>query len=419
MTTETTYAPELRFPEFHDDWQVKPLSFFLHEHKLKSGGTEQVYSVSVVKGVVNQIEHLGRSFAASDTSKYKLVKPYDIVYTKSPTGDFPYGIIKQSKNDKNVIVSPLYGVFSPNNKYIGYIIDCYFESPIRTNSYLGNIVQKGAKNTIQITNDTFLSKNVLFPTNEEEQRKIALCLSSLDNLIKAVGEKIDLLKQHKKGLMQKLFPRLPQGRDAINRVSTNQNVVPELRFPDFSGDWEVKNGNDLFNTIVNKNHNSDLPILAITQEQGAVPREMIDYNISVTDASVASYKVVEIGDFIISLRSFQGGIEYSNYNGICSPAYIILRKKSDDVCDDFYKYYFKTKRYISELTKNLEGIRDGKMISYKQFSETKLPYPSLAEQRKIADCLSSIDKAIEETENKVRLLEQHKKGLMQKMFVKM
>lgn len=199
-------------------------------------------------------------------------------------------------------------------------------------------------------------------------------------------------------------------------METKALYTPELRFPEFSGDWGIANGNDLFETIVNKNHNSDLPILAITQDQGAVPREMIDYNISVTDASVASYKVVEIGDFIISLRSFQGGIEYSNYKGICSPAYIILRKKSDDVCNDFYKFFFKTKRYISELTKNLEGIRDGKMISYKQFSETKLPFPFLPEQRKIAACLSSLDNLIAQTRKKEDLLKQHKKGLILKLF---
>jgi type I restriction enzyme S subunit len=200
-------VPELRFPEFSGDWQVKPLGFFLNEHKLKSTGKEVVYSVSVSKGLVNQIEHLGRSFAAADTSKYNLVKPYDIVYTKSPTGSFPYGIVKQSQVKENVIVSPLYGVFSPTNKYIGYIIHCYFESIIRTNNYLASLIKKGARNTIQITNNTFLSKNVLFPTEEGEQRKIADCLSSIDKAIEETENKVRLLEQHKKGLMQRMFVR--------------------------------------------------------------------------------------------------------------------------------------------------------------------------------------------------------------------
>ena len=175
------------------------------------------------------------------------------------------------------------------------------------------------------------------------------------------------------------------------------------------------NGNELFEPISNKNHNSDLPILAITQEQGAVPRELINYNVSVSAKSVESYKVVEVGDFIISLRSFQGGIEYSNYLGLCSPAYIILRKKRD-LLRDFYRHYFKSFLFIQDLNRNLEGIRDGKMISYKQFSEILIPNPKKEEQQKIAFCLSSLDELITAHNDKLVTLKDYKKGLMQKLF---
>lgn len=199
-----------------------------------------------------------------------------------------------------------------------------------------------------------------------------------------------------------------------------KRLVPALRFPEFEkeGEWNFTNGNNLFVSIVNKNHNSDLPILAITQDKGAVPREMIDYRVIVSNNSIKNYKIVEVGDFIISLRSFQGGIEYSNYKGLCSPAYIVLRKISDTVYNDFYRHYLKSANYILELNRNIEGIRDGKMISYLQFSNIKLPFPSPAEQQKIAECLSSIDELISLYENKVTLLEQHKKGLMQQLFPK-
>lgn len=200
-------------------------------------------------------------------------------------------------------------------------------------------------------------------------------------------------------------------------MSKTKKILPELRFPEFKdcGEWEYEKGDKLFEPISNKNHNSDLPILAITQEQGAIPRERIDYHVSVTDKSIESYKVVEIGDFIISLRSFQGGIEYSNYLGLCSPAYIILRKKID-VINDFYRHYFKSFSFIKDLNKNLEGIRDGKMISYKQFSEIFIPKPSIEEQQCIAACLSSLDELISAHSQKLELLKAHKKGLMQNMF---
>lgn len=205
-----------------------------------------------------------------------------------------------------------------------------------------------------------------------------------------------------------------------NEKDTKQGVIPALRFPEFSkaGDWVYLEGNKVFEQISNRKHSSNLPILAISQEHGAVPRDLIDYKVIVSDEGIENYKVVEVGDFIISLRSFQGGIEYSAYNGICSPAYIILRKRLD-VDNQFFKYYFKSRAFIRDLNKNLEGIRDGKMVSYKQFSEILLPIPSIhnkQEQQKIADCLSSIDALIKATENKIDVLKAHKKGLMQQLF---
>ena len=198
---------------------------------------------------------------------------------------------------------------------------------------------------------------------------------------------------------------------------SKEKLIPEFRFPEFenSGEWQYEYGDELFEPISNKNHNSDLPILAITQEQGAIPRDLIDYHVSVSEKSVERYKVVEIGDFIISLRSFQGGIEYSNYLGLCSPAYIILRKKRD-VLNDFYRHYFKSFLFIQDLNRNLEGIRDGKMISYKQFSEILIPNPRKQEQQKIASCLSSLDELIAAHNDKLDALKDHKKGLLQNLF---
>ena len=201
-------------------------------------------------------------------------------------------------------------------------------------------------------------------------------------------------------------------------MNKKKEIVPKLRFPEFQENGiEFVHGNKLFKSLTNKNHNSDLPILAITQDQGAVPRDQIEYNVTVTDKSLSNYKVVEVGDFIISLRSFQGGIEYSRFKGICSPAYIILRKREENISELYYKYFFKTWKYIQSLNRNLEGIRDGKMISYSQFSSVKVPYPrSFKEQQKIADCLSSIDELIDAEIRKLNALEKYKKGLMQKLF---
>ena len=194
-------------------------------------------------------------------------------------------------------------------------------------------------------------------------------------------------------------------------------LVPKLRFPEFRGEeeWTLTAGNSLFAQIKDRNPEPGLPVLAITQEHGAIPRHMIDYHVSVTEKSIESYKAVQVGDFIISLRSFQGGIEYSRYHGICSPAYVILRRRVKG-SDEYFRHYLKTDGFIRDLTKNLEGLRDGKMISYAQFSELLLPIPSHDEQKRIADCLNSLDELIAVQARKVEALKTHKKALMQQLF---
>ena len=194
---------------------------------------------------------------------------------------------------------------------------------------------------------------------------------------------------------------------------------PNLRFSDKNGndfpDWKFKYGNQIFSNISNKKHNSDLPILAITQDYGAIPRDLIDFKITVTDKSVESYKVVEVGDFIISLRSFQGGIEYSEYRGICSPAYIILRPNIS-IDRIFFKYYLKTPKYIIHLNRKLEGIRDGKMISYSYFSDIILPLPSIDEQNKVSAFLSLIESRIATQKKIIEDLQITKKEISFKLF---
>lgn len=194
-------------------------------------------------------------------------------------------------------------------------------------------------------------------------------------------------------------------------------LVPKRRFPEFRnvGGWKTRFGDQIFDQVNDRNPIPGLPALAITQEHGAIPRSLIDYHVSVTKRSIASYKVVKPGDFIISLRSFQGGIEFSQFQGICSPAYVVLRRKSEG-SDDYFKHYLKTDRFVLTLTKNLEGLRDGKMISYRQFSGLELPIPGVPEQHRIADCLTSLDETIAAQARKVDALRAYKNVLMQRLF---
>ena len=403
-------VPELRFPGFEGEWPIQPLSNFLHEHKTKSDGKCRVHSVSVSKGVVDQVEYLGRSFAASDTSKYNLAKPNDIIYTKSPTGSFPYGIVKMNKKPYNVIVSPLYGVYSPNNKYIGYILDSYFESPERTNTYLSTLIQKGAKNTIQITNSTFISKNVCFPTDEAEQQKIAECLSSVDDLIQAETDQLQALKDHKKGLMQQLFPQ-------------EGETTPKLRFPGFEGEWEEKKLGEVFKRITRKNKENNKNVLTISAQYGLVSQ--IDFfNKSVAAADVTGYYFLEKGDFAYNKSSSSGnpvGVikPLKMYDkGVVSTLYICFRC-NNPASISFWEQYFNAGCLDAKIrTIAQEGARNHGLLNVptSDFFTLTIIAPSLPEQQKIASCLSSLDEGIAAQQEKVEALREHKKGLMQKLF---
>ena len=189
------FNQEVRFKKndgsSYDNWEAEKLSFFLKERKLRNRENkyDEVFSVAKEKGVINQIEHLGRSYASSNISNYKVVLPHDVVYTKSPTAGFPFGIIKQNKLNRAGVVSVLYAVYEPINPSIGLLIDYYFSSWVNTYNYLKPLVRIGAKNTMNIGNKEFLSgENLSLPKSEEEQEKIA-------QLFSVIGKKINLLSE--------------------------------------------------------------------------------------------------------------------------------------------------------------------------------------------------------------------------------
>ena len=234
-----------------------------------------------------------------------------------------------------------------------------------------------------------------------EQKKIAAFLGVVDAKIAALRARVAGLERYKRGLMQALFSQ-------TLRFTKEDGIS----FPD----WERIAADQLFLSVSNKKHGGDLPILAITQEHGAILREDIDIDIKATASSVASYKIVEPGDFIISLRSFQGGIEYSSVLGICSPAYTVL-KPTKPIADPFFKYFFKDADFISRLSATVVGIREGKQISYSAFGTLTLPYPHPDEQAKIADTLSAMEAKIAAVTGQLERMQDFKKSLLQQMFV--
>ena len=186
-------------------WRRIDLREVLQERNEKNVEGRTICSVSVSQGVVNQIEYLGRSFAAKQTSHYNVVKYGDIVYTKSPTGDFPYGIIKRSNIREGVAVSPLYGVYIPVNDSIGVILHFYFMRPNNAFNYLHPLIQKGAKNTINITNGRFLENSVPLPISKNEANTIAGILKSIQEKNEIEKSLLQSYTKKKEYLLRQMF----------------------------------------------------------------------------------------------------------------------------------------------------------------------------------------------------------------------
>jgi len=180
--------------------------------------------------------------------------------------------------------------------------------------------------------------------------------------------------------------------------------------------WEKLKAKEVFYSFSKKNH-PDEELLSATQDFGVLPRSMLLARVTMPTKNLETFKLVEEGDFVISLRSFQGGIEYSQYRGIVSPAYTVLKNKVE-ISSKFFRHYFKTSKFINDLDSSVIGIRDGKQISYKDFAEIYLPYPPLPEQKKIAAILSSVDDAIQARQSVIDQTHRVKQGLMQQLFTR-
>jgi type I restriction enzyme S subunit len=404
-------VPKLRFPGFSKPWACDPLSKVLTEHKLKNTAGRDVFSVSMEYGIVNQIELLGRSYAAADTSHYTIGRRFDVVYTKSPLKAFPFGIVKQCKFAGEVALSPLYGVFTPPNPHVGLMIEAYFEAPNRSKDFLAPLCQKGAKNTLQITNTTFLSGRLPLPTQPPEQQKIAECLSSVDELIAAQARKLDALKTHKNGLMQQLFPREGESQ-------------PRLRFPEFknAGEWvenslggvaRMRNGY----AFKSAEYVEDGPYQIITianVQQGTLAIEKTK-TIAALPSDIQQHQVLRLGDILISMTGNVGRICRVDAEGLLLNQRV-GKLTPTAISDAFFYHLLQRDEFRNTMQLKAAGGAQGN-LSGGDITEYGFTMPTdPAEQQRIADCLTSLDALITAETQKHEALKTHKRGLMQQLF---
>ena len=199
--------PEIRFEGFTDPWEQRKLNEYLETSREKNESCrfdkDDVLSVSGDYGIVNQIEFQGRSYAGASVANYGVVHKGDVVYTKSPLRSNPYGIIKTNRGNDG-IVSTLYAVYHPAERTHPDFVEVYFEQNARMNNYMAPLVSKGAKNDMKVSAENALKGAVIFP-EIEEQEVIASYFSQLDHLITLHQRKLELLRNIKKSLLDRMF----------------------------------------------------------------------------------------------------------------------------------------------------------------------------------------------------------------------
>ena len=199
---------------------------------------------------------------------------------------------------------------------------------------------------------------------------------------------------------------------------TEQAKVPEIRFAGFTDPWEQRKASEVFQIVDDRGHPT-LPVLSATQNQGMIYRDDSGRYIGHDESNEIGYKRVLPGDFVVHLRSFQGGFAHSQYEGITSPAYTVFRaKEPTSHSDRFWKHWFMSEHFIAGLSTVTYGIRDGRSISVDEFMNTFSAFPAVEEQAAISRLLDYLDDLITLHQRKYDKLVIFKKSMLEKMFPK-
>ena len=380
------------------DWASKKIGQWLKlaERTIVLQDEEEYQLVTVRRGfggVDSRGSFLGKNVLVKN---YFIVKTGDFIISKRQIAHGACGIVPPELD--GAVVSNEYNVFLPQDG---------------TNIQMFNLMMQlpHYKRLFYLMSDGVHIEKLLFKTQDwmkrklampllKEQKKIAEILSTQDKAIELQGRKIEELKRFKKGCLEKMFPRKGQ-------------KVPEKRFPGFTDDLEQRKAKELFVSTADKGY-PELPVLSATQDRGMIRRDENSINIFHDKKNEAGYKRVLPGQFVIHLRSFQGGFAHSAIEGITSPAYTVFGFSEPEKHDsEYWKYVFTSKSFIQRLETVTYGIRDGRSISYEEFLTLGFVYPSKAEQTAIARYLDKLSDLITLHQRKLEEMKRQKKALMQ------
>lgn len=377
--------------EIPSDWEVKHFEDVADiDRDSLNGSTPKDYkfdyiSLSDVDSDDFKIETTRQVFASAPSRARRIVKKGDILMSTVRPNLQGFSLIRNEVKD--LIASTGFAVITAKKCSNEYLFQYLFSSGIERQFYQLLV----GSNYPAINSSDVKKLKIPLPT-PPEQKAIAQVLSTADAAIHTTEKLIAQKELRKKWLMQQL-------------------LMGKKRLKGFGGEWKKLGAGEIFKSITKKGF-ADEELLSATQDRGMIPRTMLEGRVTMPTTGTEGFKLVEIGDFVISLRSFQGGLEYSYYRGLVSPAYTVLKPKKP-INEEFYKQYFKSYEFIGRLATAVIGIRDGKQISYDDFCIVKIPYPSIEEQTAIAQVLQAAGKEISLLKTKAEKLRELKKGLMQ------
>ena len=397
--------PALRFKGFTDAWEERKLKDVTERVRSNDGRMDlPTLTMSASSGWLDQKDRFSGDISGKEKKNYTLLKKGELSYNHGNSKLAKYGVVFSLTNYEEALVPRVYHSFKALENTSADFIEYMFSTKLPDRE-LGKLVSSGARmdGLLNINYDDFMNIHISIP-NYEEQILMSAFFRKLDETIALHQRKLDLLKEQKKGFLQKMFPK-------------NGEKVPELRFAGFADDWEQRKAGDIFKNVSDKGY-SDLPVLSASQELGMIRRDEIGIDIKYDEASTKNYKRVQPGQFVIHLRSFQGGFAWSDIEGITSPAYTVLDyKEPNRYNSDFWKVVLTSPTFITRLETVTYGIRDGRSISYTDFSSLKLTAPSLAEQQQIGAFFAHLDTLISLHQRKLDLLKELKKTLLRQLFV--
>ena len=378
------------YPQVTVCWQRTSLGTIIEPYSEKVHG-EHDFEVltSSREGLQRQIDHFG-SQQKHDTDGYNIIPLGFCTYrNRSDDGRFTFNI---NRITDKAIVSKFYPVFRFKNANSTFMTE-YLNSSARARKKLSEL----AVGTSQVVLSFEVLKSAKFDLPcKEEQDKIASLLEYLNERIALQRSYVDSLKKYKRGAVDAI----------LSRKLKIHNTHP----------WSEMKISDLFSPISDKGH-GELTVLTIVQGIGTQPRDSVDRRISYDKSTTNTYKRVCENDFILHLRSFEGGLEIANSEGIVSPAYTILRAKRE-IVPMFYYAYFRSYWFISnKLRIAVEGIRDGKSINMDTFWNILVPCPSIEEQHYIAEYLHHLDARTSKEEALLARLQMIRSGFMQQLFI--